>query len=159
MRILRKTIWLVAVAAALLLADKANGADGLCKQVSAVAAEYQIDERLLLAVLQVESNLQIGAINKQTMDYGIGQINHFTAAKFGFNKKRLTKDLHYSVSSAAFVLKDFEKRYSKKEPGTWMCRYNIGSKSRPEACLNYLNKLEKARKASKCQKEIYNFTI
>lgn len=74
------------------------------------------------------------------VDFGIGQINYKTIKNFNFDQKKLLSDMTYSVEAAAIVLADF-KRFQKKEPNTWYCRYNVGTRGldriRP-ACQKYI---------------------
>lgn len=74
------------------------------------------------------------------IDFGIGQINHTTIKGYKFNQKKLMTDLEYSVEAAAIVLSSF-KPFEKKEPKTWVCRYNVGTRDLAKVktpCQNYL---------------------
>lgn len=70
--------------------------------------------------------------HKVCMDFGIAQINHNTAAAFGFNIFKLTEDLEYSVNAGAIVLSDFQKRFRQREPSSYWTRYNASSPSKRE---------------------------
>jgi soluble lytic murein transglycosylase-like protein len=112
-----------------------------------IAESHGVEPQLLKAVLQVESNLDHKAINPQTLDFGIGQINYKTAEALDIDISRLTKDRAYSIERAAFILSTFQKRYAKREPQTWVCRYNVGtaptlSKKQKELCNHYLRKVK-----------------
>ena len=112
------------------------------------AIGHGLDPELFIAILIVESNLRVGAYNSDTNDHGIGQINITTAKSFKLDIVRLKTDLEYSLNAAAIVLKDFQKRYKKKEPDMFYCRYNIGSGKlvgiKLRRCLKYIEKVEKA---------------
>lgn len=150
---MKKGLFVLSIIIAAILADEANAEP--CLVIQVVGYERRIDPKLLEAILTVESNLDVSAINHKTLDYGIGQINYRTIASYKFNKERLTKDEFYSVDAAAQVLLALQKQYAKREPATWLCRYNIGSraidKKRAKLCLNYLNKVEKAKGAPICK--------
>jgi len=64
--------------------------------------------------------------SKVCADFGIGQIWFKTANTYKFDMERLLTDLEYSVEAGAIVLKDFMKRYSKREE-FWWTRYNASS--------------------------------
>ena len=62
-------------------------------------------------------------------DFGISEINFKTAERYGFDIKRLTEDLEYSIECGVIVLADFAKRYKHREPLDWWTRYNSPTKS------------------------------
>lgn len=87
-----------------------------------------------------ESSYRLSAKNPECGDYGIGQINHKTIKSLNLDEKKLLSDLTYSVEAAAIVLSHF-KRYQKREPDTWYCRYNVGTAGRDRirtACQTYV---------------------
>lgn len=92
-----------------------------------IAHKYGVEPQLLRAIALIESNLDHKAINPDTLDFGIAQINYKTARGFGMDLDRLTKDRAYSIEMGAKVLSYFQTRYAKREPKTWVCRYNIGT--------------------------------
>lgn len=102
---------------------KHNYAKYLSKVISDVAKAYRLDPLKLTAILAQESMYQASAVNTHSNDYGIGQINHHTAKHYGFDLKKLTHDVEYSVKASAIVLKDFQKKYGKREKDYWT-RYN-----------------------------------
>lgn len=73
-----------------------------------------------------EANLK-GKVACVVQDVGIAQINHTNVLKYGLELERLRNDLEYSLDAGAKILSWFNKRYSKKEPKTWYCRYNTGT--------------------------------
>lgn len=89
--------------------------------------KYNLNAKLLTAILFQESSFNLGAVNKKSNDYGIGQINYRTAKHFCPDIKRLLTDLKYSVTCAAKVLHDFKNRYFKKEK-YFFTRYNSSRK-------------------------------
>lgn len=121
------------------------------RAIRRAALKHALDPDLLLALYRVESGLRLGAINKQTQDYGLAQINKHTLRAYKLDKARLLTDLDYSAAAGARVLADFKAQYSKREPQTWVCRYNLGGKPligrRAELCLTYLNKLTRPQGA------------
>lgn len=114
------------------------------------ARKHRLDADLLMAIYKLESGLKLGAINKHTHDYGIAQVNRHTAAAYKLDKRRLLKDLQYSADAGALILRGFKDQYAAREPATWVCRYNLGSKpilgKRAELCFKYLNKVHKFSK-------------
>jgi hypothetical protein len=84
---------------------------------------HKIPCKIYTAILMQESKYKLGAVNRVTQDHGVAQINHKTAAAFGFDIERLTTDLEYSVDAGAQVLADFRRMYGKTEVDFWT-RYN-----------------------------------
>lgn len=111
----------------------------IARHINDASYKYNISPKLYSAILMQESSYKINAVNchKRGCDYGISQINQVTAKKYKFDKKRLTKDLKYSIMMGAKILSWFQKTYSKKEPDTWFCRYNIGTGKITNKCLQY----------------------
>ena len=91
--------------------------------------KYNFKPELFTAILFQESSFNLGAVNKKSPDFGIGQITLRTAKHFCPNIKRLLTDLKYSVGCAAKVLSDFKKRYEKREKYYWT-RYHSSSSIR-----------------------------
>lgn len=95
------------------------------RSIFRASGRHQVNPKKLFAIIAQESKFRVGAINRKSHDYGIGQINRRTIRAFGFDKNRLLRDVNYSVDAAAFVLADFKKRHGKREPNFWS-RYNSG---------------------------------
>lgn len=86
-------------------------------------------------------SLTTGEKDCVAVDFGIAQINEKTIQRYGFDQNKLMTDLTYSVDAAAVVLSDFKKGFKKKEPDTWYCRYNAGTRSMEKiqkACDKYM---------------------
>jgi hypothetical protein len=64
-------------------------------------------------------------------DFGLSQIHYKTADRYDFDMHKLYTDLNYSVESGMIVLKDFKKRYAKKEK-YWWTRYNSSTPQKRE---------------------------
>lgn len=78
-------------------------------------------------------------------DFGIAQIHYKTVERYRFSTIKLIMDLDYAVDAGAKVLSWF-KRYKKKEPNTWFCRYNVGTRPFHKIktnCFKYLNKINR----------------
>lgn len=75
---------------------------------------------------------------KTCADFGIAQINWKTAERYGFDLNKLTTDLEYSVEAGAIVLRDFMKRFKKKDLN-WWTRYNCGNRGKTtrDTCVIY----------------------
>lgn len=104
-----------------------------------------INSTIFTAILMQESSYKLSAMNcsigvealklekesqhlllfekKVCTDFGIGQIHFITAKRYGVDINRLLTDLTYSIKMSIIVLKDFKKRYYKKE-SDWWTRYN-----------------------------------
>lgn len=99
--------------------------------INKVGALYGVKPHRLTAILAQESRYKLNAINHESLDYGIAQINHKTVAAFGFDKQKLLTDLEYSVKAGAIVLADIKKRYGHREEDYWT-RYNSSKPSKRE---------------------------
>lgn len=147
--IMQKCLALLLIVIAILIAEGSEAQ--VCSLIEPTAYAHHIDAKLLQSIITVESRLKVSAVNHKTHDYGLGQINKRTIASYHFDKDRLLTDEQYSLDATASVLRDFHKQYHKREPQTWMCRYNVGGGplvgKKAENCLKYLNKL---RKVAKC---------
>jgi hypothetical protein len=102
--------------------------------------KHKISAKILTAILMQESRYNLAAINKATSDFGISQINIKNIRHMKLDKAKLLTSMEYSVEAGAQVLSTYT-RYQKKEPLTWLCRYNAGN--RPlivikKPCMNYL---------------------
>jgi membrane-bound lytic murein transglycosylase MltF len=97
--------------------------------IHTVSKKYNIKAHKIAAIAMQESSYQLDAKNcykikgKERCDYCMMQINDRTADSFGFDKERLTTDLHYCVDAGAQVLRDFKRMYGNKEL-EWWTRYN-----------------------------------
>jgi hypothetical protein len=75
------------------------------------------------------------------IDVGISQINYKTIQSYDFTVYQLLNDLEYAVNAGAEVLSWFKKKYSRKEPKNWYCRYNVGTAKYSKikkSCLKYV---------------------
>jgi soluble lytic murein transglycosylase-like protein len=123
------------------------GADEIKHAIYSAADKHGIEPELLYAIYAHESKLKLDAVNKKTQDYGLAQINIRNIKARNWDKKRILTDAKYSAERGAIILSEFKKRYAKREPDTWVCRYNIGNRNKNEKrwrsrCLNYLKKVK-----------------
>lgn len=99
--------------------------------------KYGIPQRVFTAILMQESayklntvrtmkGLNKGIVTTIGLDYGIAQIYWKTIRSYGFNSRKLTTDLDYSLDAGAKVLSWFYKTYGKRERYWWV-RYNVGT--------------------------------
>lgn len=111
----------------------------IAKHVSVVHVKYKIPKRVYVAILMQESSYNLEAYNKKSSDFGMSQINKRTARAFGFNTKKLTTDLKYSIEAGAIVLADFQRMYGKKD-ALWFTRYHH---SKPSLRKKYLKNISR----------------
>lgn len=111
----------------------------IAKTIKKVRKKYEIPKGIIVAILMQESSYRLNAVNKDSSDYGMSQINHRTIAAFGFDKERLMTDLEYSIEAAGIVLADFKKRHAHKDP-IWFARYNHG---KPSIKRRYFEKIKR----------------
>lgn len=101
--------------------EKKEQAIKLATLIRKAAKEYEVDKKLLTAILIQESRLELEAINCHTngCDFGVSQINWKTAKKMNISIPRLLTDLEYSIISGARVLADFKRMYGKTDKEYW----------------------------------------
>lgn len=93
---------------------------------------YQINPLLLKAIAMTESSMDPTAVNSQTNDYGLMQINEFwlpELEKYGIYKSDLF-DPCTNIVTGAWILADSISRYGE----TWEAvgAYNAGTRDTPE---------------------------
>jgi len=96
-----------------------------------MAKLYNINPTKYAAILAQESMYKLNAVNNESKDYGISQINHNTAKAYGFNIGLLTSDVEYSIKAGAIVLSDIKRAYGHKEKSYWT-RYNSSKPDKRE---------------------------
>lgn len=137
----------------------------LASLIVKVSSTYNLNPNLFAAILMQESTYNIKAVNKScgyarqeasysdtvkcvAQDLGISQINVKTIEAYGFDVESLQNDLEYSIMAGAKVLSWFKKTYKDKEPNTWYCRYNQGTRSYDKieaGCLDYKKLVDRYR--------------
>lgn len=130
------------VITALLLTHAAPGSVSpteLAPAIVATATRHSVDAVLLTQVLLVESRGKATAINHESDDHGLMQINERTRELYGFSKW-CVKQWQCNLNAGAKVLAD-ALRIKNGRP----CVYNGGPRFRLEkyafACDNYERKL------------------
>ena len=117
----------------------------LAHYIVEACTDYKLYCNIFTAILAQESMFQIEAINKNSSDYGIGQINIKTIRSYKFDIHLLLTDLRYSIRASAKVLSWF-KRYKSKD-ANWQCRYNVGTGvlkgSKLKTCTKYVNMVQR----------------
>ena len=92
----------------------------------------------MAAILAQESRYQTAAINHQTKDYSIAQINEKTIKAYGFDKHRLMVDNKYAIECMARVLVDLKTTAPRDL--YWWGRYNS---SKPDLKMKYVKLVNK----------------
>ena len=92
-------------------------------QIHAAAKKHDLKVDKLFAIIAQESKFRVGAVNKRSHDYGIGQINIKNIDALKLDRHRLLTDVAYSVNWSAYMLAHF-KRYEKRGDKNWWTRYN-----------------------------------
>lgn len=125
--------------------NKRVNATAMSFDIIRIAKRYNLDPLLYSAIIAAESGYRVGAINKKSMDYGIAQVSEANIKAKGWDKKRILTDVAYSLDKGAQILAYFQRRYKSKEPTTWFCRYNVGTRKLigkwKRICLRYASKV------------------
>ena len=104
----------------------------LSNSIHRMTKKHNVPSRIYTAILMQESGYRLNikrCINNFCSDFGMSQIYYKTAKSFGFDIKRLTTDLNYSIEAGVIVLADFKNRYYKREK-YWWTRYNTSNKKK-----------------------------
>jgi soluble lytic murein transglycosylase-like protein len=109
-------------------------------QIIKLSMEFHLDPELVARIIMVESRGRLTATSK-TGDIGLMQVNPHNVAHYNWSPKKIKTDTAYSIRAGLIVLTALRRQYKTREPATWVCRYNIGTRTMPHACLRYLNKL------------------
>lgn len=113
--------------------------------VRKTAKHYKLSYKLMLQILSVESNYCRYRVNSHTSDFGCFQIHRGTIQAHKWNFNAVVHNDMANTIAAAIILSDFKKAFSRSEPATFACRYNIGYRTLPETCRAYLVKLSAAQ--------------
>jgi len=99
---------------------------------------------LAISIAKIESGGRVNAVNVQTWDYGLMQVNHRTAAAYGkFPFEMLNEQQNIKI--AFKVLRQIKRQFRHERH--WECRYNVGwhkNASNWASCHSYIEKLVKA---------------
>jgi hypothetical protein len=116
-----------------------NKSERLATIIAFAAKKYEIDPRIMIAIIKVESNFDQNAVNlvscertkqRECGDYSLAQIN-YEAWSASFPKmgrkpldlKRLKTDEVYAIHRMAEILSILQKQYAKND-SYWFARYH-----------------------------------
>lgn len=86
-----------------------------------------LNENLVLAIIRVESNFKIGAVNRHSSDYGLMQVNDWHVRKKSLSTQKLLADASYNMKHGCDILRYFTTRYNNMDEA--IKRYNCGTKA------------------------------
>lgn len=95
------------------------------KEVMQATRKYCDDQNLALAVIKVESDFKVDAINKHSLDYGLMQVSIWHVEKKNLDRAALLSSADYNVRHGCEILNWFVKRYGTYEG---VARYNCGTR-------------------------------
>ena len=104
---------------------------------------------IMAAIFRVESNYKLNAINHNTKDFGIGQVNAYHIMHSKLDAYKLLYNIEYSTYHSVRIFSWFSKTYSMPEA---VMRYNCGTR---KACIElpqvklYLKKVKRFLPKSK----------
>jgi len=116
------------------------------KNVSEIAnavAECQVKDDLVLAVIKIESDFKIDAVNNRSNDYGLMQVNEYHVKKKKLNRVSLLIDVKYNIKEGCKILNWFVNSYKGDES---IARYNCGTGRRCVRILSVKNYVRKVKK-------------
>lgn len=123
----------------------------LGKHIERWAAQYDVDPKLLVAILKQESDFRPGLLSCYVVhrykacfvscDYGVAQINALWIKKWRLDAQRLRYDDGYNIGVAARILAMLQREYAADEPD-WYGRYHSGTPSKKALYLSRLDSLE-----------------
>lgn len=110
----------------------------LAPAIVRTAEKYNLDPVLITKLIMVESRGLPQALNRNSKDYGLMQINVNTAKAYGYSAKCLMA-WQCNLDAGAKILVDL-----KKHKGYRACMYNLGPRKarvNPETCARYEQRL------------------
>ncbi len=123
----------------------------IAELVSYTSKRYQIDPKLILAIIAIESNFNHDAVST-TGDLSLAQINptvwskEFKRLGLGeLNIHHLKHNKRYALIKMGQILNELKNRYAKKDK-EWYARYHSGNLKFKELYVQKLqNELEKIK--------------
>ncbi len=116
----------------------------MAKAIHKETKKAELDWRLVTAIFFQESSLRLDPQNchkNHCQDFGLGQVRlKVWGDHFDIDRNRILSDVHYSVHVSVKVLKDYKRRYGKKELN-WFTRYHS---NKPELRFAYMQHLNRA---------------
>ena len=91
-----------------------------------------LEQNLVLAIIRVESNFKIDAVNRHSSDYGLMQVNSWHVKRKSLSKQKLLSDASYNMREGCKILKYFTTRY--KSLGEAVSRWNCGTR---KSCIRW----------------------
>jgi hypothetical protein len=120
----------------------------VARHIDEASSRYNIDSRILVAIIRAESNFEAGIKScwivlrhrrcEVTCDYGIAQVNELWIKKWKLDAKRLQFDDRYNIMIAARILSTIQKEFGDQE-GNWYGRYHSGTPSKRAVYENRLS--------------------
>lgn len=95
----------------------------MAKAAERSSKRYHVPVNIILAIAAAESSYMLDAVNGDTNDYGIMQVNLTYHKKY--DKEKLLTDIEYSVDAGTEVFYWFYSRYPLDEA---IMRYNCGTR-------------------------------
>jgi soluble lytic murein transglycosylase-like protein len=92
-----------------------------------LAKKHGIPAIVYTAIMSVESNYKLNAVNRHSNDYGIGQVSIYHIKRSKLSIRRLLTDLEYSIEQGMIIYKWFYKTYAKRSLNESIGRYNCGT--------------------------------
>lgn len=116
--------------------------DNYGKIIHSYSVKYDIDWKIVCAIFRQESNFDIVAVNYETRDFGIGQMNYANIKATKMNIGKLLTDADYAIHQTFLMLKDLKKHKAKdlKKNQNWYTRYHTARPSLRAKYQSILNK-------------------
>jgi hypothetical protein len=112
-----------------------------------------LDENLVLAVIRVESNFKINAVNKRSNDFGLMQVNNWHVKRFKYDKLKLLTNASYNMKIGCSILSEF---VGKDKSSNSIGRYNCGYQKN---CLNWKPVKKYIKKVLTFKKKLDNMNV
>lgn len=106
------------------------------KQLSATIEKhsktYKVPWKVIVAILKVESNFDMKAVNYPSRDFGISQINAINMKYYKIDLGKQMTDLDYAIENTCKILSNLRKKYDtdSKYHFQWFTRYHSFSMHR-----------------------------
>jgi hypothetical protein len=111
------------------------------KIIQDYSEEYDIDWKIPVAIFSQESSFNYQAVNWESNDYGIGQMNRFNIVRRKLKLGLLLTDVDYAIHESFKLLYETKTKYNTGARGhwQWFTRYHSYTPSRRKIYYKYLD--------------------
>lgn len=138
--------------------------------IDKLALEYKVDWKVIVAIFRQESNFDLKAVNYNSKDFGIGQLNYKTIKDRNIDLGSLLTDKEYAMRHTINFLSELQEKYAKldsRRGQKWYTRYHSFVNSTRNNYRDYIKKhlrvievtVSEYKQSTRRQKASYQRTV